>query len=114
MRALNGFVKIIVSDDEAQRILGMRAAGPHASSTIVSIAHLMDQDKGVGDVLKSLYPHPTISEGIQECLRLLTGKSVYKPFAFPEHLTIRIWHPDRGYVDAGCDLRVETCQLRDV
>lgn len=93
MRNLNGFVKIIVSDDADPKMLGMRAAGPQVSSTIMSIALLMDQDGGMKDVLKSVYPHPTMSEAIQECLRLLLGKSTYKPEAFPELLKIRTWHP---------------------
>ncbi|MEE4359120.1 MAG: NAD(P)/FAD-dependent oxidoreductase [Desulfococcaceae bacterium] len=97
MRATHGFVKIIVSDDEKQGILGMRAAGPQVSTTIMSIAHFMDQGKGISDILKSVYPHPTITEGIQECLRMLVGKSVYKPYAFPDYLKIRRWHPDTGY-----------------
>lgn len=97
MRAMHGFVKIIISDDDKQRILGMRAAGPQVSSTIMSIAHFMDQGKGILDVLKSVYPHPTITEGIQECLRLLLDKSIYKPHAFPEYLKIRKWDPEIGY-----------------
>ena len=48
-RALNGFVKIIVSDDEDQMILGMRAAGPQVSNTIMSISYLMDQEKGIAN-----------------------------------------------------------------
>jgi dihydrolipoamide dehydrogenase len=94
MRSTRGFVKIIISDDSDPKIIGMRAAGPQVSNTIMSIALLMDQEKGIKDVLKSMYPHPTMSEGIQECLRLLLGKSIYKPKAFPEYLTIRSWHPD--------------------
>jgi dihydrolipoamide dehydrogenase len=93
MRALGGFVKIIVSDDGAHKILGMRAAGPQVSSTIMSIALLIDQDKSAQDVLDSMFPHPTITEGIQECLRLLMGKSIYKPEAFPDLLSIRAWRP---------------------
>ena len=96
MRSTHGFVKIIVSDDEQLRILGMRAAGPQVSSTIMSIAHFMDQGKGVNDVLKSTYPHPTITEGIEECLRMMLNKSVYKPHAFPDYLKIYRWHPDTG------------------
>lgn len=99
MRSTHGFVKIIVSDDDEQRILGMRAAGPQVSTTIMSIAHFMDQGKGIPDILKSVYPHPTITEGIQECLRMLVGKSIYKPYAFPDYLKIRKWHPDEGYSD---------------
>ena len=60
---------------------------------------MMDQNKGARDILKSVHPHPTMSESIPECLRLLDGKSVYKPRAFPDHLHIRTWHPDTGYKD---------------
>jgi dihydrolipoamide dehydrogenase len=96
MRSTRGFVKIIISDDSNPKIIGMRAAGPQVSNTIMSIALLMDQEKGIKDVLKSMYPHPTMSEGIQECLRLLLGKSIYKPKAFPEYLNIRSWRPAPG------------------
>ena len=98
MRVVDGFVKIIVSDDEEQKILGMRAAGPQASTTIMSIALIMDQQKGINDVLKSQHPHPTMSEGIQECLRVLLNKSIYKPHAFPNHIRIRTWQPDKGFI----------------
>ncbi len=98
MRSTEGFLKIIVSDDNEQKVVGMRAAGPQASNTIMSIAFLMDQDKGIRDALKSVHPHPTMSEGIQDCLRVLLNKSVYKPHAFPNHIKIRRWHPDKGYV----------------
>ncbi|MFZ0135211.1 MAG: NAD(P)/FAD-dependent oxidoreductase [Desulfobacterales bacterium] len=94
MQATDGFVKIIVSHDDQQMLLGMRAAGPQASTTIMSIALLMDQEKGIDDVLKSVHPHPTMSENIQECLRVLLGKSVYKPHAFPHYIQIRNWTPD--------------------
>jgi len=97
MRSPSGFVKIIVADDRDEMILGMRAAGPQVSNTIMSVALLMDQGKGIRDVLKSVHPHPTMSEGIQECLRLLLGKSVYKARAFPHHINIRRWHPQTGY-----------------
>ncbi len=99
MRSMDGFVKILVSDDKEQKILGMRGAGPQISSTVVSIAHFMDQGNGAGDVLKLLYPHPTVSESIQECLRLLLGKSLYKPRAFPGRIQLRRWRPDGGYTD---------------
>ncbi|MDJ0802288.1 MAG: NAD(P)/FAD-dependent oxidoreductase [Desulfobacterales bacterium] len=97
MRATKGFIKILVSDDDEQKVLGMRAAGPQASNTIMSIAFLMDQDKGIRDALKSVHPHPTMSEGIQDCLRVLLNKSIFKPHAFPNHIKIRHWHPEKGY-----------------
>ncbi len=96
MRRTDGFVKILVSEDGNNRILGMRAAGPQAGSTIMVVAHLMDQDKGLEDIMKSIHPHPSITEGIQECLRLLMGKSIHKPLVFPDAMRIRAWSPEDG------------------
>ena len=94
MRNTNGFVKILVSNDEDQRILGMRAAGPQASAFIVSVAHLINQGNSIQEVLKIFYPHPSIPEGIQECLRTINNKSVYKKEAFPDLIHIREWYPE--------------------
>ncbi len=96
MRRTDGFVKILVADDGSNKILGMRAAGPQAASTVMVIAHLMDQDKAMDEIMKSIHPHPSITEGIQECLRLLLGKSIYKPEAFPDSLKIRSWAPGQA------------------
>jgi dihydrolipoamide dehydrogenase len=97
MRAPHGFVKIIVSDDDDRRILGMRAAGPQVSTMIMAVAVLIDQAKAFTDLAGSIYPHPTMAEAIQECLRLLRGDSTYKPEVFPDCLKIRRWCPERGY-----------------
>jgi dihydrolipoamide dehydrogenase len=94
MRNTNGFVKILVSNDDEQRILGMRAAGPQASAFIVSVAHLINQGNSIQEVLKIFYPHPSIPEGIQECLRTINNKSVFKHEAFPDLIHIREWQPD--------------------
>ena len=93
MRNCNGYVKIIVSDDDKQLILGMRAAGPQSAASIMSIAMMLDQRTGLKEVMKTVHPHPSITEGIQECLRVLQGKSIYKPEAFPESISIRQWKP---------------------
>jgi len=94
MRSTSGFVKILVSGDEKQNILGMRAAGPQASSFIVAAAHLISKGSSLQDALKIFYPHPSLPEGIQECLRSLNNRSVYKPKAFPELINIREWRPE--------------------
>lgn len=93
MRNTNGFVKILVSNDEKQRILGMRAAGPQASAFIVAIAHLINQGNSVSEVLKTFYPHPSITEGIQESMRALVSKSIFKPRAFPDNIIVKEWNP---------------------
>jgi len=82
MRNTNGFIKILVSNDGKDKILGMRAAGPQASAFIVSIAYLINADIRLHEVLQSIHPHPSVTEGIQECLRVLSNESIYsqKPF----------------------------------
>jgi dihydrolipoamide dehydrogenase len=97
MRAPHGFVKIIVSDDDQKRILGMRSAGPQVSAMIMAVAFLIDQARPFTDLSGSIYPHPTMAEAIQECLRLLRGDCSYKPQVFPEYLNVRRWCSEKGY-----------------
>lgn len=94
MRNTDGFVKILVSDDGDERILGMRAAGPQASAFIVSIAHIMNQKNSLDQILKTIHPHPSLTEGIQECLRVFKDKSIYKPYAFPTQIITKSWNPE--------------------
>jgi dihydrolipoamide dehydrogenase len=94
MRSTTGFIKIMVSKDQDQRILGMRASGPQASAYIVSVAHLINQGNSLGEVLKIFYPHPSVAEGIQECLRTIGNRSIFKPNAFPNLIYIREWDPE--------------------
>lgn len=91
MRNVQGFVKIIISDDGEDRILGMRAASPQASAFIVSVAHLIGEKNGLNEVYKTVHPHPGVTEGIEECLRLFNNSSVFKSEAFPEHIKYWEW-----------------------
>ncbi|RUT80016.1 dihydrolipoyl dehydrogenase family protein [Ancylomarina longa] len=94
MRAVDGFIKIIVSDDGEDRILGMRAAGPQASTLITSIAYQITQKGTLKDIRQNVHPHPSISEGVQECLRVFEEKSIYKPKAFPDLIKLKSWKPE--------------------
>jgi dihydrolipoamide dehydrogenase len=82
MRNNNGFFKILVTNDDEMKILGMRAVGVHASSAIQAVALLISMNKGVEELADMIHPHPSIIEGIQECIRMLLGKSVLKPEVF--------------------------------
>ncbi len=93
MRNTNGFVKLLVTREEDPKILGMRAAGPHAADLIILIALAMDQQKRLNDLMRTIHPHPSMSEVLQECMRMLVGKSMYKPEVFPEYMQIREWEP---------------------
>jgi dihydrolipoamide dehydrogenase len=86
MRKTRGFFKIIVSNDAEMKILGMRAIGEHASSAIQAVQLLIYMGKGIDELAHMIYPHPSIIEGIQECVRMLLGKSIYKSRVFRDKL----------------------------
>ena len=79
MRNTQGFIKILVTDDDDMKILGMRVVGQHASSAIQAVALLIATGKGIKELAELIHPHPSIIEGIQECCRMLLGKSIMKP-----------------------------------
>ena len=88
MRNTDGFVKLLVTDDDEMHILGMRALGVHASTTIESVSLMIQQNRPVRDLAELIHPHPAITEGLQECVRMLLGKSIYKPHVFPSELRL--------------------------
>ena len=88
MRNTDGFFKILVTDDDEMRILGMRAVGAHASSSIQAAALLISMGKGIEELAELIHPHPSIVEGVQECVRLLLGKSIVKPSVFNSLLRV--------------------------
>ena len=77
MRETSGFLKLLASP-ETNRILGLRVVGAEASSTIQGIAFLIDQEAKLEDIDHCVHPHPAITEGVQECARMLLGRSVMK------------------------------------
>ncbi|HHD80730.1 MAG TPA: NAD(P)/FAD-dependent oxidoreductase, partial [Campylobacterales bacterium] len=95
MRETDGSFKIIVTNEENPLILGMRAGGLQAAVSIIFIAGIMNNHTRLNDIMKTLHPHPSISEGIQECLRILKGKSIMKPAAFPEQIKVKVWKREK-------------------
>ena len=86
MRETHGFIKVLASPG-THRILGLRVVGPEASSTIQGIAFLIDQEATLEDIDHCVHPHPAITEGVQECARMMLGRSVMKVDVFgPEGL----------------------------
>ncbi len=86
MRKTQGFFKIIVTNDEEMKILGMRAVGEHASSAIQAVALLIKMDRGIAELSELVHPHPSIVEGVQECVRMLMNKSIFKSSVFKDKL----------------------------
>ncbi|MCK5111005.1 MAG: NAD(P)/FAD-dependent oxidoreductase [Arcobacteraceae bacterium] len=93
MRETDGFFKLIVTNEENPKVLGMRAAGLQAAASIMYIATVMDHKHNLKEILKTVHPHPSMTEGIQECLRTLVGKPILKPEAFPNHIKFKVWNP---------------------
>jgi dihydrolipoamide dehydrogenase len=86
MRKTDGFFKIIVTNDKEMKILGMRAVGEHASSAIQAVGLLIKMNVGIEVLSELIHPHPSIVEGIQECVRMLLNKSIFKSSVFKDKL----------------------------
>jgi dihydrolipoamide dehydrogenase len=94
MRATDGFFKIIVSDEEDPIVLGMRAAGPQSAAALIFIAPMIHNKQRLSEIMRTVHPHPSISEGIQECLRAFDNKNIYKWKAFPDKIKFWRWTPE--------------------
>ena len=88
-RNTQGFIKLLVTNDDTMKILGVKIVGHHASSAIQAVALLISMDKGIEELAECVHPHPSITEGIQECVRMLMGKSLFKPTALYGHISCR-------------------------
>lgn len=86
MRKTQGFFKIIVTNDKEMRILGMRVVGEHASSAIQAVALLIKLNMPIEVLSELIHPHPSIVEGIQEAVRMLLNKSIFKSSVFKDKL----------------------------
>ncbi len=102
MRRTQGFFKILVTDDDDMKILGMRAIGEHASSAIQTVALLISTNNGIEELAELIHPHPSIIEGIQECVRMFLGKSIIKPGLIENKVVCRRFHEGR-YEDLGVE-----------
>lgn len=88
-RNTQGFIKLLVTNDASMKILGLKIIGHHASSAMQAVALLISMDKGIEELAECVHPHPSITEGIQECVRMLLGKSLFKPEALKGKLSCR-------------------------
>jgi len=86
MRETQGFFKIIVTNDEYMHILGMRACGEHASTAIQGVGLLIKMNQPIEVLSELIHPHPSIVEGIQECVRMLLNRSIFKSTIFRHRL----------------------------
>ncbi len=88
MRATDGFIKLLVTNDDEMRILGMRALGPHASTSIEAVSLMIQRGRCVHDLAELLHPHPSLTEALQDCVRMLLNSSIMKPQVFSSKLRL--------------------------
>lgn len=93
MRRTKGFFKVIITNDDQMRVLGMRAVGEHASSAIQAVALMMRLGISIRELADLVHPHPSITEGVQECARMLLGQSIFKPSVFEDKMRCYAWSP---------------------
>lgn len=91
MGKTTGFFKIIVTNDDDMKVLGMRAVGEHASSAIQAVALLIQMDASIKELERLIHPHPSIVEGVQECVRMLVGSPLFKSSIFTDKLQCYSW-----------------------
>lgn len=78
-----GFIKIMVTNDEDMKILGVRALGQHSSTVVDLVSYLIKKKAPIREVAELISGYPSISEAFFECARLLTESSILKPKSFP-------------------------------
>ncbi|MGV3636948.1 MAG: pyridine nucleotide-disulfide oxidoreductase, partial [Flavobacteriales bacterium] len=88
-----GCFKVLVTNDDEMRVIGMRAVGEHASSAIEAVALMMRLGTPIRELAELVHPHPSITEGVQECARMLLGRSIFKPQVFEDRMQCYTWTP---------------------
>jgi dihydrolipoamide dehydrogenase len=74
--ARDGFTRL-VTDAATDRVVGVHVAGPHASELVAGGALAIELMAAPGDVAATIYPHPTLSEGLHEAAALLLGHPLH-------------------------------------
>lgn len=98
MGSPEGFVKIIVTNDRQKTVLGVRAVGAHASSIVELASLAIHNNQSVYDLGDMITAYPAMTQGFQECLRMLVDRSILKPNVFPQ---LRTWAWSPGNFSRG-------------
>ncbi len=76
-----GLTKLVLSDDEEERVLGVGIVGAGAGELLAEGVLAMEMGAVAEDLALSIHAHPTLSETVMESAEVLSGTSthVYKP-----------------------------------
>jgi dihydrolipoamide dehydrogenase len=71
----HGFVKI-VADKKYGEILGIHILGPKATELVASSVALLGGEYTVDELIRTMYPHPTLNEAFPEAARAVYGRAL--------------------------------------
>ncbi|MDD4803254.1 MAG: dihydrolipoyl dehydrogenase [Syntrophomonas sp.] len=75
MGETDGMVKVLADQDDV--IIGVHIIGAHASDLIMEGTMMVKNRMKDADIIGTIHPHPTLSEGIMEAILDLQGKSIH-------------------------------------
>jgi dihydrolipoamide dehydrogenase len=76
MGRTDGLMKIL-SDPESDTLLGVGMVGPHVSELIAEGALALEMGATLEDLLVTIHPHPTLSEGVMESAEVAAGTPIH-------------------------------------
>jgi dihydrolipoamide dehydrogenase len=71
-----GFIKII-SEEKYHEILGVHIVGPKATELIAEAVLAIELEATAEELALTIHAHPTLSEGLMEAARIITGKPLH-------------------------------------
>jgi dihydrolipoamide dehydrogenase len=71
-----GFIKV-VTDKQYGRVLGIHLLGPHATEIIAHGVLALQLETTVEELVNTIYPHPSIVEGIREAVSSITQSAIH-------------------------------------
>ncbi|MAF27161.1 MAG: dihydrolipoyl dehydrogenase [Gemmatimonadota bacterium] len=74
--ATDGFVKIVAGKPHGE-VLGVHIMGPHATELIAEAGILLRTECTAEEIVRTMHPHPTLSEAIQEAAHGVDGNPLH-------------------------------------
>ena len=73
----DGFTKVIIG--KYDEILGAHIIGPDATNLITEYSLAMRGELTADEIIETIHPHPTLSEGLREAMLLVEGRPIHIP-----------------------------------
>ena len=72
----DGFIKA-VCDARTGEILGVHMVGPAVTEMVAGVAAAISLEATYEEMASLIFPHPTVSEAVKECMGLFNGKAIH-------------------------------------